>query len=364
VTDRRKIILVAFLGLLTVSIVGFLVWFGIFRNQRINFSFASTPTGNFHLGCVATGKNGKMVTVNDSDSRIIYAKTWGSSTSGYPNGYHFAVKVHPQLADTYEGSTATLNFKGNKALVTTLNYNNRGFMEVWIDGKLVDTIDQYVPVNSGLHPATWTSPELSCGDHTLVIKQSEKSRVLNNAGRKTRLIVLDSLSYRECQVAPGKACGYVPGKGSNTDGCTKVGANCTNLAPPPEVTETHLECINEACAKVNGLGSNLGGCTVENAACGINSPNPNVQTTFIICQNNTCATSTTALVNDPACNQKQIGDGCGVSGAELKCQGNTDAPARCFDCKRDNSASSSTSEINILDFSCFAKYYGKEVGKN
>lgn len=43
-----------------------------------------------------------------------------------------------------------------------------------------------------------------------------------------------------------------------------------------------------------------------------------------------------------------------------KCQGNPQAPARCFDCKKDASASS---EINMLDFSCFKNYYGKTVGK-
>jgi hypothetical protein len=364
VTDQRKIILVVSLGILAASIVGFLVWFGIFKNQKISFSFALAPAGNFHLGCVATGKDGKMVTVNDNDSRITYAKTWGSSTSGYASGYHFAVKVHPQLADTYEGSTATLKFKGNKALVTTLNYNNRGYMEVWIDGKLVDTIDQYIPINSGIHPATWTSPQLSCGDHVLMIKQSEKSRVLNSSGRKTRLIVFDSFSYQECQKTPGNACGYIPGKGGNTDGCTKAGGSCEISVPPPKAPETHLECVNETCVKIDGAGSNLGGCLVENASCGIEPPLPNQPTTFVVCQNYTCATSTSASANDPACDQKQIGDGCGVPVDELKCQGNTDAPARCFDCKRDSGASSLTSEINILDFSCFAKYYGREVGKN
>lgn len=42
-----------------------------------------------------------------------------------------------------------------------------------------------------------------------------------------------------------------------------------------------------------------------------------------------------------------------------KCQGNASAPAKCFDCKKDIG----TDEVNILDFSCFTKYYGKDVGK-
>lgn len=43
-----------------------------------------------------------------------------------------------------------------------------------------------------------------------------------------------------------------------------------------------------------------------------------------------------------------------------KCQGNKNASARCFDCKKD---SETESQINILDFSCFAKFYGSNVGK-
>ena len=42
-----------------------------------------------------------------------------------------------------------------------------------------------------------------------------------------------------------------------------------------------------------------------------------------------------------------------------KCQGNGNSPAKCFDCKKD----SGTDEVNILDFSCFTKFYGKDVGK-
>lgn len=43
-----------------------------------------------------------------------------------------------------------------------------------------------------------------------------------------------------------------------------------------------------------------------------------------------------------------------------KCQGNVNSPAKCFDCNKDATASS---EVNMLDFSCFTKFYGKNVGK-
>lgn len=41
-----------------------------------------------------------------------------------------------------------------------------------------------------------------------------------------------------------------------------------------------------------------------------------------------------------------------------KCQGNSDASAKCFDCKKDATPSS---VVNVLDFSCFTKFYGKSV---
>ena len=43
-----------------------------------------------------------------------------------------------------------------------------------------------------------------------------------------------------------------------------------------------------------------------------------------------------------------------------KCQGKGNSPAKCFDCKKDATASS---EVNILDFQCFTKFYGQTVGK-
>jgi hypothetical protein len=118
-----------------------------------------------------------------------------------------------------------------------------------------------------------------------------------------------------------------------------------------------LVCSNNACTLSSTSTSDDPSCLGKDVGEGC-------ATTHIVCLNNACATSDTALSDDEACNDKNIGDTCGIATADLKCQGNTDAPARCFDCKRDTGPKSSTSEINILDFSCFAKFYGKEVGKN
>lgn len=42
-----------------------------------------------------------------------------------------------------------------------------------------------------------------------------------------------------------------------------------------------------------------------------------------------------------------------------KCQGNANAQAKCFKCE---SGSNKNNPIGILDFQCFAKYYGQNVG--
>lgn len=42
-----------------------------------------------------------------------------------------------------------------------------------------------------------------------------------------------------------------------------------------------------------------------------------------------------------------------------QCQGNPTASAKCFKCETGNNKNN---PIGILDFSCFAKYYGKTVG--
>lgn len=47
------------------------------------------------------------------------------------------------------------------------------------------------------------------------------------------------------------------------------------------------------------------------------------------------------------------------SGDVTKCQGNPNAPAKCFDCKKDTNSD----QVNVLDFTCFRKYYGQAVGK-
>ena len=45
-----------------------------------------------------------------------------------------------------------------------------------------------------------------------------------------------------------------------------------------------------------------------------------------------------------------------------KCQGNPNAPAKCFDCNK--TPISGVESVDTLDYGCFFKYYGQNVGKN
>lgn len=42
-----------------------------------------------------------------------------------------------------------------------------------------------------------------------------------------------------------------------------------------------------------------------------------------------------------------------------KCQGNSNPDPRCYDCAQDKNA---VSQIGIIDFGCFSRWYGKNVG--
>ncbi len=49
----------------------------------------------------------------------------------------------------------------------------------------------------------------------------------------------------------------------------------------------------------------------------------------------------------------------GTTTDPTKCQGNTDPSAKCFKCE---TGTNKNNPVGILDFSCFAKFYGQTVG--
>ena len=50
----------------------------------------------------------------------------------------------------------------------------------------------------------------------------------------------------------------------------------------------------------------------------------------------------------------------GTTTDPAKCQGNPDPSSKCFKCETGNNKNN---PVGILDFSCFAKFYGQTVGK-
>jgi hypothetical protein len=399
--SRQLLITAVFLGFSSLVIIGFLVWKGVLTPQNILPSFAAgNQYGNpqTHFGCADIGKNGKVNKVNDSDPKIKYSKEWaykkggGGSQICYQEDYHFAPDFVTKKLDATKNyhASMTYSFTGNQVGVRFIEGGNRGFADISIDGVKVDSYNSHT--GGGIYGRPpWISPDLACGEHTIKVEQSD-----TDTSTHGKVIVVDYIQYRNCTPNNANVCAKLAGIGADTNGCTKIndGQACPTAGPK------HLVCINDACALSETatvddpgcVGKTVGTtqctptgethivcganntCTTSTTAAGndpkcsgktVGSSCAPVAQTHIVCGSDlTCATSTTATSDDPSCSGKEVGGNCGVSTEELKCQGNPDAPAKCFDCKKDSSTNASSSEINILDFSCFAKYYGKEVGKN
>lgn len=343
--------------------IGFLLWKGVLAPQNILPSFASGDQyGNpqTHFGCADLGKNGKMVKVNDNDSKIKYSKQWAHKKGGggsqicYQEDYHFAPDFVTQKLDATKNYHASMeySFIGNQVGVRFIEGGNRGFADIFIDGVKVDSYNSHT--GGGIYGRPpWLSPDLSCGQHTIKVEQSDTDT--SNHGK---VIVIDYLQYRKCTPNNAPVCAKLAGIGADTNGCssTIVGQAC------PTVPTKHIICVEDACTLSDTATADDPSCAGK--AVGTLGCAANEEKTYIVCGPDlTCGTSTTATANDPSCSGKDLGARCGVPTEDLKCQGNADAPAKCFDCKKDSTTNASSSEINILDFSCFAKYYGKEVGK-
>ncbi len=359
--SRQLLITAIVLGLTSIGVIGFLVWKGVLEPQNILPSLAKDNQygdPQTHFACADVGKNGKLVKLNDNDSKIKYSKEWGYKKGGggsqicYQNDYHFAPDFISKKLDVTKNYHASMQFTftGNQVRVRFIEGGNRGYADISIDGVKVDSYNAHT--GGGIYGRPpWVSPDLSCGEHTVKVEQSD-TKTDNNG----KIVVVDYLQYRQCSPNGGNVCAKLAGLGADTNGCsqTNVGQAC------PTGTTQHLVCENQACALSATATADDASCSGKSAGASCASDTQ----THIVCVNNSCATSTTASTDDPACSGKEVGDNCGTKAEELKCQGNKDAPAKCFDCKKDSSSNSSSSEINILDFSCFAKYYGKEVGKN
>ncbi len=95
---------------------------------------------------------------DDTDSSWVYSGSWAtySGSGPYSNTLHYANTV---------GSEAQFTFNGRRFTLTYVRANNRGSIDVYVDGGLVYTIN----ANSSTlaWQQTWTSPLYALGVHTV-----------------------------------------------------------------------------------------------------------------------------------------------------------------------------------------------------
>jgi hypothetical protein len=289
--------------------------------------------------CTQSGLNEDWQKIEDKDTRIDYGGNNPSRSAPYwdlhteSGGYVLSADTaHACRTDINLGCVAKMNITTTAFSTIQVGFTegpNRTSADVFIDNVKIGEINSNNTTSiidfHNYHP--WTSPNFECGKHEIKIVPNGRT------GINAKSFDMDYLQIKPCI---------------------------------PNSNETHLACdpTTKTCKKINSGGNNQNGCTKENDDCEI-STSPK-STTHLICQNNACVSSDTATSTDPACagEGKEVGSQCGVRPEDLKCQGNVNAPAKCFDCVNDISTKSTVSEINTLDFSCFAKLYGKNVGKD
>lgn len=109
-------------------------------------------------------------TYDDTSSLIAYSGSWvaQTTTGNYLNTEHYSQLI---------GDTATLKFDGNSASVIYRTYpTNVGKMNVFIDGTLAATVDQYAATSTKQNK--WTSGVLSSGTHTITVSHVTGTYIL------------------------------------------------------------------------------------------------------------------------------------------------------------------------------------------
>lgn len=165
-------------------------------------------TAAYAQECTHSSDNTAPIVVNDSNNSIKYSGPWGPKTDHNVN-YHYA--PYPLSGKTITqnlGATANLTFTGNAITVGSIAFFNRGYMDIFIDGKKADSFNTY----GTFGPISWNSPSLSCGQHDIKIAQTDKA-----GGNGGRGIVLDYFRYQPCT--------------SNIPTCAPT--NIPNVSSPP-----------------------------------------------------------------------------------------------------------------------------------
>ncbi|MBI4067078.1 hypothetical protein HY407_01740 [Candidatus Gottesmanbacteria bacterium] len=151
--------------------------------------------GQTHLDCSTPTGNTQESKLNNNDPSISYSGPWSSQSGGggssvaYLNDFHYA--PGPLSVNTVTknlGAKTSLTFTGSQIEVGFLGWVNRGYAEVYIDNVKADSIN----TSTGqIQHVKWKSSELPCGQHTLLITQSNKAGQTGG-----RLIALDYIVLR------------------------------------------------------------------------------------------------------------------------------------------------------------------------
>lgn len=362
--------------------------------------------------------------VEDSDSRWDYGGN-NPNRPGFPywdihtpsgNYVLSGGSARACRTDINKGCTAKLSLKNGGGLFNRIRIGftegkNRTSADILIDGQKIGEADSYntVDINDFNQFELWNSPTFTCAAHDITIVPNGRT------GTNAKSFDMDFIEILPCSPTP-KANLVITILEVNKDGkpASTVKVKVTVKNEGTQAVGTFKVAVDKKNAggkfTCEGVGDKSAEVTVNDGiAAGatrvveIDMPTPagagsfnatafvdstclvaeasetdNTKTTsyttkadggggggeepesFLLCRNYACVSSTTATKDDVACAGLAAGDECGKSVNE-SCQGNPNAPAKCFDCKRD---SQTDSQVNILDFSCFANYYGENVGKN
>jgi hypothetical protein len=97
-------------------------------------------------------------TYDDAHTAWTYSSGWStySGAGPYSNTLHYSGTV---------GSYGEVTFDGTKFTLTYVKASNRGLIDVYVDGTKIQTVNAYSA--TWVWGATWTSPTLSAGTHTV-----------------------------------------------------------------------------------------------------------------------------------------------------------------------------------------------------
>lgn len=258
----------------------------------------------------------------DTDSKFSYmddSNCWKIVTSGSAS-YHQADHknpTHPQCGPVVNQwakfDTTGSGIAFDKFRIGYAPWTYGALINISADGTRINQLNTNNPNIAGKDRKTkiWESSTLPCGEHELELRLDPKQR----SGADT--IDLDFVEVHTCTPSSSTSSCTVDSDCPSGQSC--VSGTCRSLS------QTHLACgqDSQTCVRVAGAGDNTDGCTALGASC-------------------------SSRDNSPA-----------VAEEGGKCQDNPNASARCFDCKKDSEGD----QVNILDFSCFAKWYGQDVGK-